>query len=203
MKKLLKNRLFIIIVTMIICISGTIYAVNKYQAYEVIYNKKDGTTTDVNKALDELYENISFGDATSEDIANGKTAIVKGKMITGIATDNKTYISNSLNNIKLIYSGGYKGTSTSIAIPNDYDIIIITFGGRIYNSGNINVTMSLKSSKGTYKEVSTISDNSSGAKERFQTKLAFAYNVSKGDTIQISSPVSMLEYFEIHIYAVS
>ena len=59
MKKIIKSRLFIVIITTIIVASGTLYAANKYQASEVIYNASDGTTTDVNTALNDLYTKIS------------------------------------------------------------------------------------------------------------------------------------------------
>ena len=58
MKKIIKSRLFLVIITMIVCISGTLYAANKYQASEVVYNKKDGTSTNVNDALNELYSKV-------------------------------------------------------------------------------------------------------------------------------------------------
>ena len=90
MKKIIKSRLFIVIITTIIVASGTLYAANKYQASEVIYNASDGTSTTVNRTLDDLYsiketlDNINgLGDATNNDIVEGKTAVVKGNLITG------------------------------------------------------------------------------------------------------------------------
>ena len=56
MKKIIKSRLFIVIITTIIVASGTLYAANKYQASEVVYKASDGTTTDVNTALDNIYK---------------------------------------------------------------------------------------------------------------------------------------------------
>ncbi len=57
MKKILNNKIFIVIVTMIICISGTLYAASKYQASEVTYyNANNGDTTTVQEALDKLYD---------------------------------------------------------------------------------------------------------------------------------------------------
>ena len=85
MKKIIKSRLFLVIITMILCISGTLYAANKYQASEVVYNKEDGTSMTVSEALDNIYEITKLGDATSEDIANGKVAVVQGKVVTGSA----------------------------------------------------------------------------------------------------------------------
>ena len=58
MKKILKSKMFAIFVTAIFVASGTLYAANKYQASEVVYNKKDGTSTNVNDALNELYSKV-------------------------------------------------------------------------------------------------------------------------------------------------
>ena len=99
MKKIIKNRLFIALITTIIVASGTLYAANKYQASEVVYNKKNGTTTDVNTALNDIYNITKLGDATSEDIAKGKTAVVQGKLVTGqgsLSSDD-TFIAKNYN----------------------------------------------------------------------------------------------------------
>ncbi len=55
MKKILKNRIFIVIVTLIIGISGTLYATNIYKAEEVLYNTSDGKSMSVSEALNDLY----------------------------------------------------------------------------------------------------------------------------------------------------
>ena len=55
MKKVIKSRIFLVIITMIICISGTLYAATKYYASDVIYNSSDGSTMTVSDALNELY----------------------------------------------------------------------------------------------------------------------------------------------------
>ena len=55
MKKILKSKIFLVITTMIICISGTLYAATKYYASDVVYNASDGTSMTVSDALNELY----------------------------------------------------------------------------------------------------------------------------------------------------
>ena len=50
MKKIIMSRIFIVVITAIICISGTVFAATKFQANEIGYK---GTTVD--KALDDLY----------------------------------------------------------------------------------------------------------------------------------------------------
>ena len=59
MKRLIKSKIFIAVITTIIVASGTLYAANKYQASEVVYNKKDGTTISVQDALNNLYDDIN------------------------------------------------------------------------------------------------------------------------------------------------
>ena len=56
MKKIIKSRIFLVIITMIICISGTLYAASTYKATDVIYNASDGTSMNVNEALNDLYK---------------------------------------------------------------------------------------------------------------------------------------------------
>ena len=87
MKKIIKSRLFLVIITMIVCISGTLYATNKYYSNEIVYNTSDGKTMNVGEALDNLYSDYNSlkkkGNATANQILNGKTAIVNGNEITG------------------------------------------------------------------------------------------------------------------------
>ena len=83
MKKIIKSRIFLVIITMIICISGTLYAANTYKASDVIYNASDGTSMNVNDALNNIYQITKLGDATADNILKGKTAVVQGKLITG------------------------------------------------------------------------------------------------------------------------
>ena len=55
MKKMLRSRIFLVIVTLIIGISGTLYAANSYNANAIVYNSSDGTSKNVNDALNDLY----------------------------------------------------------------------------------------------------------------------------------------------------
>lgn len=55
MKKMLRSRIFLVIVTLIIGISGTLYAANSYNANAIVYNSSDGTSKNVNEALNDLY----------------------------------------------------------------------------------------------------------------------------------------------------
>lgn len=49
----------------------------------VSFQSSNTTVTNVEDALNELYEKTNGGDATADDIAEGKTAIVNGQLIVG------------------------------------------------------------------------------------------------------------------------
>ena len=57
MKKVIKSRVFLVIITTIVVASVSIYATNVYNATDVFYNASDGTSMNVSDALNELYEN--------------------------------------------------------------------------------------------------------------------------------------------------
>ena len=75
MKKVIKSRLFIVILTMIICISGTLYAANVYYANEVKYTPTDSSwnVTNVNEALNSLYSKTRNGGPTMVSAKEGET----------------------------------------------------------------------------------------------------------------------------------
>ena len=55
MKKIMKSRIFIFILKAIMFTSIGVYAATTYKASDVIYNASDGTSMNVNDALNELY----------------------------------------------------------------------------------------------------------------------------------------------------
>ena len=57
MKKVIKSRIFIFLMTAIIFTSIGAYAATTYNATDVLYTSSDGTSMNVNDALNELYEN--------------------------------------------------------------------------------------------------------------------------------------------------
>mgnify|MGYP004550698229 CR=1 FL=1 len=83
MKKIIKSRIFIFVLTAVIFTGVGVYAANTYKASDVVYNASDGTTTNVEIVLNDIYKIKTQGDATENDILNGKTAVVQGKLITG------------------------------------------------------------------------------------------------------------------------
>ena len=57
MKKVIKSRIFLVIICGIIFTSVGAYAAVTYKATDVLYTSSDGTSMTVNDALDDLYEN--------------------------------------------------------------------------------------------------------------------------------------------------
>lgn len=103
MKKILTNRLFLVLLTAIIVASGTAYATIKIQATEIGYDggtwkKSDGTDiTNAKEAIDELYlkanKDLSFGNTLLSksygNAINTRTANIdlnKGKYIVHVVT---------------------------------------------------------------------------------------------------------------------
>ena len=83
MKKLIRSRIFLVIICGIVFTSIGVYAATAYKASDVIYASSDGTSMNVNDALNDIYNIKKLGNATAGDIASGKTAVVQGKLITG------------------------------------------------------------------------------------------------------------------------
>ena len=104
MKRVIKSRLFIFIISGIIFTNLGVYATIAYYAKDVLYISNDGKSVTVNDALDNLYSmkneltNLkSLGDATEDDILEGKTAVVNGNLLTGTRKNTQSTFSGSFN----------------------------------------------------------------------------------------------------------
>lgn len=64
------------------------------KANEVSLSSAMTSETDVQGALDEIYDKIKVGDATEANISKGKTALVQGKLITGTGEDTIKVLTN-------------------------------------------------------------------------------------------------------------
>ena len=146
----MKKTILTVLITAIICITGTVIASN-YLASEVVYND-----TTVENALNELYtvhetyKNLtSETTASSNDILNGKTAYnSSGELITG-SNDGSINIGTPIINS---YQGTIKNNnSTSINLTKGKYIVIASivqswiYGGNSavgtnYDEQYINVT---------------------------------------------------------------
>ena len=79
MKKVMKSRIILIVILCIISCGIGVYAANTYKATDVIYNARDGTSMNVNDALNELYNKKTIADINYEIVSfyvwnNGTTS---------------------------------------------------------------------------------------------------------------------------------
>ena len=159
MKKIMKSKIFLIVILCIISCSIGVYAATTYKASDVVYNASDGTSMNVNDALNDIYQIKTLGDATESDIISGKKAVVQGKLITGTL--------NKFNNVlETISNSSTYATSVTgnLVVPNNITegILIATFVG-------VNATFSNSSIKlsngGTATQIFKGSRDSNGTNE--------------------------------------
>ena len=122
MKKIMKSRIFLVIITMIICISGTLYAATTYKASDVSYTPNGGTEITVESALNDIYQIKKIGTALANDILKGKTAVVQGKLITGTMTSISKITINLTAYAHKVYNNGVTSTEKQSKITVVYDV---------------------------------------------------------------------------------
>lgn len=100
----MKKIMISFILGIIIC-SGIVYA-SSYLASDISYTplNNNWNVGSVSEALDSLYDITTLGDATADNISEGKTAVVNGKMITGTGADNNSYYNLGLENSEKTYT---------------------------------------------------------------------------------------------------
>ena len=81
--KITKSNIAYFLIGAIIFSSITALAVTEINANQITYTDKNNQTKSIDAVLDDLYTKASFGNATANDIAYGKTALVGGEQITG------------------------------------------------------------------------------------------------------------------------
>lgn len=118
MKK--SNFILGIIVTAIICITGTSYAAYKLMAIEVSFDNKktDLSGETVQDGIDEIVDLLKYGDATAGEIIKDKTALVQGKQIKGTIENRGNLNWNPSNGTTYVvpagyYTGGVLNSSTA------------------------------------------------------------------------------------------
>ena len=160
MKKIMKSRIFLVIITMIICISGTLYAAVTYKATDVVYNANDGTSKNVSEALNELYENCSITKiypkvtiTTEADTVIGQTVIatlIKDKdgnspkeeyVVKGTLTNSTTLVLKKIGTYKITASSsdGLENYSDEITVQYD-NVYNINYTVKKYLFNNSDVT---------------------------------------------------------------
>ena len=116
MKKVIKSRIFLIIVLCIISCGIGVYAAVTYKASDVLYTSSDGTSMNVNDALNELYNRsssqiIKLGNGTSFNL---KTLQDTGKIpqninLNELTSNNFIVEIISLSTVKTGTFGGQAG----------------------------------------------------------------------------------------------
>ena len=138
MKKIIKSRIFIFVFTAVIFTGVGVYAANTYKASDVVYNASDGTSMNVNEALNELYNKTSCTDSNIDIIKNFSM-----EKETTLYTSNKNiklgYIIMELNSISIPNSS--TGTITFSKSVDDGNITISR--NKVTGSGTISLTGSL------------------------------------------------------------
>ena len=128
MKKVLKSKIFLVIITAIVVASVSIYATNAYNSIDIIYNTSDGASKSVNDALNELYESskneyyVNVLVAYYNPVSGAKCKVSEAVSTTGTKTGcMKWYI--------------YKDNGKNYTMILDHN----TTAGIAWNTNNINV----------------------------------------------------------------
>lgn len=107
----MKKRDFIlgIVITAIICISGTSLAAYKLTAAEVSYDnqKTDLNSETVQDGIDEIADLLKYGTATKNDILEDKTALVQGVQTVGTIVNRGNLNWNPDSNTTYTVPAGY------------------------------------------------------------------------------------------------
>ena len=127
----------------------------KLGANQVSYDPEDEnwSVQAVDTALDDLYDMATYGDATANDIVEGKTALVNGTQITG--TLDTSSISSGSHSESILWQNADptavfapQNVTLSDSISN-YSYIKITYRARITETNEFSVYMSVNDFKNT------------------------------------------------------
>ena len=183
MKKSIKYILSFIISGILFTSAGA-YAASVILSKDVSFDnsKNDLESTNVQDAIDEIYEKEKYGTATASNILNGKSALVNGKKISGTMIDNgaveEIVIPNSETQTIAIPEGYHNGEGKIIIRPSsavtgsdifsglhthtnytgykDFENIVTNNGDYItYSSGTIIFKKDIANVKITYRQAAT------------------------------------------------
>ena len=134
MKNIIKSRVFLILICGLIFTGLGVYAATTYKASDVVYNASDGTSMNVNDALNELYNknnnlNITLVDGYSIKFVTQRPTGVNLKVYTYLYK-NGEQIGYYENTNTGVYS--YGGSNNAISVTDENRNIKVTIN---YSSG--------------------------------------------------------------------
>ena len=144
MKKIIKSRIFLIVICGIIFTSFGIYAATTYKASDVVYNASDGTSINVNDALNELYNNMNSGGCSSKvvppTLGSGMIPVTISNNGTVKYADTNSnwynYCDKRWANAVILSSGSYKvGDTIPESAIESYFVWIPRFRYKLWNTG--------------------------------------------------------------------
>ncbi len=140
MKKIIKNKIILIVILCIISCGIGVYAATTYKATDVIYNASDGTSMNVSEALNELYNRsnnngfiVNWKYMSSTRVDNYIVPINKYNSSFVSINDNKIIFKKTAN-IYITASGSTGGTNNSLILKKNDSSIVISQN----SSGNVN-----------------------------------------------------------------
>ena len=144
MKKIIKSRIFLIVILCIISCSIGVYAATTYKATDVVYNASDGTSMNVNDALNELYNNMNSGGCSSKIappiLGSGMVPVTISNNGTVKYADTNSnwynYCDKLWANAVILLSGSYKvGDTIPESSIESYFVWIPRFRYKLWNTG--------------------------------------------------------------------
>ena len=144
MKKVIKNNVFLVIITTIVVFCVSIYATNKYTASDITFNSSDGTSTNVNDVINELYnDNIDIGGCSSNVVTPNLGAgmipvtISDDGTVTYVAANSNwyNYCDKKWANAVILSSGSYRvGDTIPESSIQSYFVWIPRFRYKLWNT---------------------------------------------------------------------
>jgi len=139
MKRILKSRVFLVIITILLTFGTTVGAVVLYEANQVSYTPQDSSwdVDTVEKALNDLYNNLGRGTATESQVLEGATFSSNlGKELLGTMKNNGAVTATIAPGETYTIPEGYHNgegtvTASQSSVTNSYEYV-----GTVTSSGS-------------------------------------------------------------------
>ena len=144
MKKIIKNKIILIVILCIISCGIGVYAATTYKASDVVYNASNGTSMNVNDALNELYNKMNSGGCSSKvaypTLGSGMIPVTISNNGTVKYADTNSnwynYCDKIWANAVILLSGSYKvGDTIPESAIESYFVWIPRFRYKLWNTG--------------------------------------------------------------------